>query len=231
MNVLLICTEEFNPQEFWTALGLLRKRGHEVTVASTYYVIVNEETKQRFRIELTIGDLLNRDLGEYDALMFTSGNMVMTKRNWMNPAIVGIVKLFNDQNKPIAATCGSVPIIRHAAKGKRVSFFPLIASRQLLVDEGAIPSGVAVTRDQNLVTAEFPVASEMWVEEFCNLLEGKPVQYELQPSGFTPTGRPRKPIPEVARLQEAIERGRLREQEASEEAGQEGSDVRAREEG
>jgi putative intracellular protease/amidase len=233
MNVLLICTEEFNPQEFWTALGILRKRGHEVTVASTNYVIRSEETKRKYRIGLTVGDLLDKDLTVYDALMFTSGNMNMTKKNWMDDRLHLIVDAFSDRTKPIAATCGSVPIIRYAAKGKKVSFFPLIAARQLLVGEGAIPSGVAITRDQNLVTAEFPFASEMWTEEFCNLLEGKDTQYEFHPSGFTPTGKPRRPIPEVARLQEAIDRGRLREQGQQEqqagnqEAGGEASDVGA----
>src|SRR3954471_22028389 len=97
MNVLLICTEEFNPQEFWTALGILRKREHEVTVASTNYVIRSEETKRKYRIGLTVGDLLDKDLTVYDALMFTSGNMNMTKKNWMDDRLHLIVDAFSDR--------------------------------------------------------------------------------------------------------------------------------------
>jgi hypothetical protein len=99
-----------------------------------------------------------------------------------------------------------VPAIREVTRGKKVSFFPLIRSRQMLSAAGAILQTVALTRDQNLVTAEHQMASQMWANEFCNLLEGLPTQYALMDSGFVPKGRERKPIPAVENIR------RLREQ-------------------
>lgn len=228
MKLLLICTQAFNPIEFWTVLGVAKERGVDVDIASTNKVIQNEDTKKRHRIKLTVGDLLDKDLSEYDGLVFTSGDMNMTKKNWHDDRLHVIVDGFHDRDKVIAATCGSVPIIRFAAKGKRVSFFPLVASRQLLEDAGAIPSPVCLTRDDPIVTAEFPAASEMWAEEICNVLEGRPPQYEFTESGFTPKGRERMPIPEVVLIQEGRERARLRKQGTSEEDSQE---VHVQEEG
>lgn len=204
MRVLVICSRVYNPAEFWAGLGTLKKRGHTYDVASTGTTIESEGDKKKRRIRYTIADLMDMDLSSYDGLMIISGDMKFTKANWTDDRFDTIVDAFNDPNKPIAAICGAVPIIRHAARGKKVSFFPLVKAKTLLQDAGAILNPVAVTRDQNLVTAEHSMASEMWAEEFCNLLEGKPTQYQFYQSDFVPKGSPRKPIPEVARLQEAL---------------------------
>ena len=123
---------------------------------------------------------------------------------WDNTTVLNTVKAFNSAGKPIAAICISVPAVRFAAVGKRVSFFPLIRSRDLLTQAGAICTPVALSRDQNLVTAEHQMASEMMAIEYCALLDGKPDVYHFQDSGYVPQGRLRKDPPALANLKQKL---------------------------
>jgi putative intracellular protease/amidase len=196
-HVLVVCARQYNGHELWVALGVMQSRGHTFDLISTGLIIEDEVTHERNRIEKVIDDVKPEDADKYDGFMVVSGNMKDTETYWRDSRVLSYVEKFNSANKPIAAICCSVPTIRFAATGKKVSFFPLIRSGELLKREGALLQTVALTRDQNLVTAEHQMASQIWTEEFCNLLEGKPQQYFLSDSGFVPRGRERKPIPAV----------------------------------
>jgi hypothetical protein len=52
------------------------------------------------------------------------------------------------------------------------------------------------------------MASQMWAEEFCNMLEGKETEYTLTDSGFVPRGNERKPLPGWDRVVKAAEKGK-----------------------
>lgn len=199
-HILVVCARRYNGHELWTALGVIQERGHTFELISTDYVIQDEITMQPNRIERIIDEVATDELFGFDAFMIVSGNMKDTEAYWNNNRVLEYVMDFNEDNRPIAAICCSVPTIREVAKGKKVSFFPLVRSRQLLGDAGAILQTVALTVDQNLVTAEHQMATQMWAEEFCNLIEGKPKQYTFVDSGYTPKGRERMPIPEVEAL-------------------------------
>jgi putative intracellular protease/amidase len=197
-HVLVVCARRYNGHELWTALGVIRSRGHTFELISTDYVIQDEITMRPNRIKRTIDEVPN--VANFDALMIVSGNMKDTEAYWTDSRVLSYVTEANDRSLPIAAVCCSVPTIREAARDKRVSFFPLIRSRQLLEGAGAVLQTVALTVDQNLVTAEHQMASQMWAEEFCNLIEGLPQEYFFVDSGYTPKGRERMPIPEVEAL-------------------------------
>lgn len=197
---MIVCARRYNGHELWTAFGVLKERGHTFDVISTDYVIQDEITLKPNRIKLTVNDVDHFDGDKYDAFMIVSGNMADTEAYWKHPKVLTYIKEANELGKPIAAICCSVPTIREAAKDKHVSFFPLIRSRELLTNAGAILNTTALTRDQNLVTAEHQMATEMWAEEFCGLMEGLPPKYNLQDSGFVPKGRERKPIPAVENI-------------------------------
>ena len=202
-RILVVCARQYNGHELWTALGVMVKRDHTFSLMSTGLLIEDEVTHQKNKIKLLVGDIPpGVASAEYDAFMVVSGNMKDTEAYWKNPTMLEYAKTFDALNKPIAAICCSVPTIRQVAKGKKVSFFPLVRSRQLLQAEGAILQTVALTRDQNLVTAEHQMASQVWGEEFCNLIEGKPQEHFFQDSGFVPAGRERKPIPEVEAIRQ-----------------------------
>ena len=69
---------------------------------------------------------------------------------------------------------------------------------------GAILNEVTLTRDQNIVTAEHQMASQMWAEEYCNLLEDLPTEHVFELSGFVPRGRPRKDPEVLAELKRKL---------------------------
>ncbi len=203
-HVLVVCARRYNPLELFPALTIMKSRGHTYEVVSTDTIIQDEPTMTPSKIKRTIDDV--KDVSEFGALMIVSGNSYDTESYWHDKRVLEYVKIFQVKTLPIAAICAAVPIIRFAAKGRKVSFFPLIRSREILVGAGAILQNVSMTRDHNLVTAEHEMATEIWAEEFCNLMEGLPAEPPLVDSGFRPLGRPRRPIPEVVRLQKSVKR-------------------------
>lgn len=201
-HVLVVCARRYNGHELWTALGVIKQRGHTFELISTDTIIQDEITMRPNRIKRTINEVDSQEIvsGKFDAFMIVSGNMADTEAYWKHDRVLEYIRVANENNLPIAAICCSVPTVREAARDKKVSFFPLVRSRQLLTDAGALLQSVALTRDQNLVTAEHQMASQMWAEEFCNMLDGKPTEYALQDSGYVPKGRERMPIPVVEEI-------------------------------
>jgi len=199
-RVLVICARRYNGHELWTALGVMQKQGHTFEVVSTSTTIMDELTLRPNTIERTINQVQAIDMFDFDALMIVSGNMDDTEAYWTNDHVQSIVKHFGASDKPVAAICCSAPTVAPIAKGKRVSFYPLVRSRQRLKQAGALLQTVAISVDGKLVTAEHQMATEMWAEEFCNVLAGKPPIYVFEDSGFVPRGRPRRMAPEISRM-------------------------------
>ena len=201
-KALVIAARRYNGNELWTALGTLQSRGHSFAVASTHLEIVDEITGRRNLVQMVV-DKISSDVG-YSGLMFVSGNREDTEAYWHMPCVLSIVDTFYQAKKPIAAICISVPTIRKVAKGKRVSYFPLLNSRGLLLGAGALLQGVSITVDGNLVTAENQMCTQVWAEAFCDLLEGKIPDIHLVDSGFVPGKVERKPIPELEYLKTVV---------------------------
>lgn len=208
-HVLVLVAQTFNSHEFWVALGILRQRGHKVTVASTDYIITDDVSGEQNRSKFLISDI--KEIDTFDALMVISGDWANIEEYWHEPKTQKIVKQFHTAEKPIAAICRAVTTIRRAAKGKRVSFFPLVRSRELLEKAGAILCSTSVTVDGNLVTAEHQMATQMWAEAFCAVLEKKTPEIMLKPVESEPSKIERKPIPELEVLKDITNRtGKVR---------------------
>lgn len=194
-HILVVCARRYNGHELWVALGTMAKRGHTFDLLSTGHVIQDEVTGAKQRIKRLVGEIDVDEIGKkYDAFMVVSGNMKDTEAYWRHPVVLSYIKQANEQGLPIAAICCSVPTIREVVRGKKVSYFPLVRSKELLLRAGAILQTVAMTRDKNVVTAEHQMASQVWAEEFCNLIEGKPQQHFFTDSGYVPKGQERMPI-------------------------------------
>jgi hypothetical protein len=142
----------------------------------------------------------------FDGMMVVSGNMQDTERYWTDDHVLALVNKIEELGRPLAAICCSVPTVRFAAKGKKVSFFPLVRSKKLLRDAGAILNPVSVTADQNLVTAEHQMGSQRWANVFCNLLDGKEPNVGLVQSNFPDPSRERRPVEALERLKRPSER-------------------------
>lgn len=205
-NVLVVCAKRYNGHELWTALGVMQSRGHTFEVVSQETIIRDELTLQPNSIKRTVYEVAPEELDSFDGIMIVSGNMADTERYWDDKHVLQLIEGTNQQDKAVAAICCSVPTVRYAAEGKKVSFYPLVRSRERLTNAGAILQTVAVTVDDKLVTAEHQMATQMWAEEFCNVLEGKPQEHILQDSGYVPKGRPRKVSPELQRIRDIASR-------------------------
>jgi len=123
--------------------------------------------------------------------------MADTEAYWTDKHVCELLQRFSDSDKVCAAICCSVPTLAPIVNGVKVSYFPLIRSRQRLAQHGAILQSTSLTVDGRFVTAENQMITEMWAEEICNLLEGRPVTHKMVDSGFEPRGSERKMMPEV----------------------------------
>lgn len=197
MKVLIIVARRYNGHELWTTLGILQQQGIDFDIVSTQTIIADEITKQPNTIELTLDQVSS--LEGYDGLMIVSGNMADTEAYWYDDRVQSLVSQAADL--PVAAICCSVPTVRNIAKGKKVSFFPLVRSRQLLSEAGALLQSVSITVDDNLVTAEHQMATQVWAESFVEMLNGHQVDLSLEDSGFEPKGKTERRLhPTLERL-------------------------------
>jgi putative intracellular protease/amidase len=201
-RVLVVCARRYNGHELWTALGIIKEAGIAFDLVSTDYVIQDEITGRPNRIKKLVYDV-EYDPERYSGLMIVSGNMADTEAYWKDEHVLGLFDAAEAAGHAIAAICCSVPTSRRVAGGKKVSYYPLVRSKQLLRDAGAVLQTVALTRDRNLVTAEHQMASQMWAEEFVALIKGEPPIYTLSDSGFTPQGRERMPIKAIEAIRVA----------------------------
>ncbi len=201
MKVLIVVARRYNGHELWTALGILSEADIGFEVISTETLIKDEVTFQGNTIERTIDDVDPEEVYNFDGLMIISGNMADTELYWDHPRVQKYVEIMNTDYKPIGAICCSVPTIRYAAEGKKVSYYPLIRSKEHLVRAGAIPQTISITVDANLVTAEHQMQTQTWAEEYVRMLKGEPSELKLVESRFEPVGHTERALhPRLERL-------------------------------
>lgn len=196
-NLLVICAKRYNGHELWTLLGVLQERGHTFEVVSQAILIRDEVTLRPHLIKREVYDVPLDEHADFDAICVVSGNMEDTEKYWEDEYVQSLLKVFRDNEKVIGAICCSVPTLGPVCKGVKVSYFPLMRSRDRLEYYGAILRNTSLTVDGLTVTAENQMITQMWAEEICNLLEGKPLEHELEDCGFVPKGFERKMMPEV----------------------------------
>lgn len=196
-GILVICAKRYNGHELWTLLGVLQERGHSFEVVSQATLIRDELTLRPNTIDRTVYDVDPKEMSKYDCCVVVSGNMSDTEAYWSDGHVESLLAAQNENEGICAAICCSVPTLAPIASGIKVSYFPLIRARQRLQHYGAILQTVSLTVDGRFITAENQMITQMWAEEICNRLEGKPVQYAMHDSGFVPKGLERKMPPEV----------------------------------
>jgi len=197
-HVLVVVSRRYNPGEFWHSLKALKRRGHTFDVVSSAYTITSEVKNTPNKLSMLIGDVTS--MNKYMGILIISGNPADTELFWHHTGCLSLVEQANAQGKVVAAVCSAVPTIRYAAKGKRVSVYPLIKSQILLEDAGAILSGVSLSTDGNIITAENEQMTDMWIANVCDVLEGKRPSYVMNPSPFKRKLRTRARDPELQHL-------------------------------
>lgn len=196
-KVLILISRRYNPRELWGALKVLQQANIAMDLCSTGLVVQNEENpKEAFTLSMTVDVLKSRTSKDYSGVMVISGNPKDTEVYYKDVHVQRLIKELNQDNKPIAGICAAVPSIAPAVKGKKVSWFPLMKSREILTRAGAILTEVGLTLDQNVITAENEWMTKPWSEAFRDMVLGKePVIPVLVPSGHRPKQIPRRKNP------------------------------------
>ena len=137
------------------------KRGHDFTLNATFDDVRPEQ---------------------YDALMIAGGRAPEYLR--LNEKLLGVVRHFFQERKPVAAICHGPQILTAAGvlRGRRVSAYPAVAPEVKLAGAEYAEIGIdqAVT-DGNLVTAPAWPAHPAWIGQFLAVL-GTRIMHE-QPAG------------------------------------------------
>ncbi len=202
MRQLVICARRYNGHELWTLLGKLQESQVEFEVVSTDLLIKDELTFRPNTVERTVWDVMEGEVEDFDGISIVSGNMADTEEYWDNAHVLSLLKVFKKEKKVISAVCCSVPTLAGICKGTKVSFFPLIRSRDRLLRGGALLQTVSLTTDYDhlTTTAENQMLSFAWAESIVCLLKGEKSPHEFVSSGYELNFRgktPRKLKPDV----------------------------------
>lgn len=107
------------------------------------------------------------DPTQYDALAIAGGRAPEYLR--LNQKVLDIVKLFNEQRKPIAGICHAAQLLAAAdvIRGRRISAYPACAPEVKLAggDYADIPVDAAIT-DAHFITAPAWPAHPEWLRQF-----------------------------------------------------------------
>jgi protease I len=116
---------------------------------------------------------------DYDALMISGGRAPEYLR--LNETVLGTVRHFFTQRKPVAAICHGPQILTAAGvlRGRKVSAYPAVAPEIKLAgaEYAEIPIDGAIA-DGNLVTAPAWPAHPQWIAKFLEVLGTRIVHEE-----------------------------------------------------
>ena len=170
-RVLVMTAWAYNPFEFWTILKNIQNENWEFKVISTNSVIEEEKTaNERFAVD-TLENFDIETIKEYDGLVLSGGNFICVSKYYYDPYARNIVLEFNKLNKPLAAVCATVPIMRYVLKGKKATAFPTTKVLSLLKNAGVIVTNNTLEVDGNCITAQHEEAADQMMKEFISKIK------------------------------------------------------------
>lgn len=156
-SVHAVCPDKKAGEQVRTAI-------HDFEGDQTY----SEKPGHNFTLNATFAEIRAED---YDALVVPGGRAPEYIR--LNSAVLGMVKHFADQNKPIAAICHGAQLLAAAdvIRGRSCSAYPAVGPD--VTNAGGRYMDIPVDQahvDGNLVTAPAWPAHPDWLAKFLNLL-------------------------------------------------------------
>src|SRR6266704_135908 len=150
----------------------IRTAIHDFEGDQTY----TEKRCHDFTLTATFADVLPE---RYDALMIAGGRA--PEHLQLNEALLGTVRHFFAEDKPVAAICHGAQILTAAGvvKGRTVSAYPAVAPEVRLAGAEYADIGIdQAVADGNLVTAPAWPAHPAWIAKFLQVLGTKIVDEE-----------------------------------------------------
>lgn len=173
-RVLIVATDGFEEWELFGPRQILQQRGAEVALASLkldpIQGTVHDDPGKTIRPDMTVEDARPDD---FDALILPGGVRNPDQLR-MHGSVIGLIRLFAEQDKPIGAICHGPWLLVEAdlVRERTVTSWPSI--RTDLRNAGANVVDEAAVTDGNLVTSRKPADVDAFTNALINLIEHRP---------------------------------------------------------
>jgi protease I len=178
-RILIVATNGFEEWELFGPKQIVERRGAEVQLASLtldpIQATVHDDPGKTIRPNLTI-DQVNPD--DFDALILPGGVRNPDDLR-IHGNVIGLIRDFNRQGKPIAAICHGPWLLVEAdlLRGRTATSWPSI--RTDLRNAGANVVDEPAVTDGNLVTSRNPDDVEAFTAAVIDLVENAPEVIEI----------------------------------------------------
>jgi protease I len=179
-RVLIVATDGFEEWELFGPRQILQQRGAEVVLASLkldpIQSTVHDDPGKTIRPDMTVDDARADD---FDALILPGGVRNPDQLR-MHGNVIGLIRMFAEQGKPIGAICHGPWLLVEAdlVRGRTVTSWPSIRT-DLRNAGGNVVDQAAVT-DGNIVTSRKPDDVEAFTGALIDLIEGMPEVEEIR---------------------------------------------------
>jgi protease I len=179
-RVLIIATDGFEEWELFGPRQILQQRGAEVVLASLkldpIQATVHDDPGKTIRPDITVDDARADD---FDALILPGGVRNPDQLR-MHGNVIGLIRMFAEQGKPIGAICHGPWLLVEAdlVRGRTVTSWPSIRT-DLRNAGGNVVDQAAVT-DGNIVTSRKPDDVEAFTNALIDLIEDMPEVEEIR---------------------------------------------------
>jgi len=178
-RILIVATNGFEEWELFGPKQIVERRGAEVQLASLtldpIQATVHDDPGKTIRPNLTIGQV-NPD--DFDALILPGGVRNPDALR-IHGNVIGLIRDFDRQGKPIAAICHGPWLLVEAdlLRGRTATSWPSI--RTDLRNAGANVVDEPAVTDGNLVTSRNPNDVEAFTAAVIDLVENAPEVIEI----------------------------------------------------
>ena len=179
-RVLIVATDGFEEWELFGPRQILQERGAEVVLASLkldpIQATVHDDPGKTIRPDLTVDDVRPDD---FDALILPGG-VRNPDHLRMHGNVIGLIRMFAEQGKPIGAICHGPWLLVEAdlVRERTVTSWPSI--RTDLRNAGANVIDEAAVTDGKIVTSRNPDDVEAVTNALIDLIEGMPEVTEIR---------------------------------------------------
>ena len=179
-RVLIVATDGFEEWELFGPRQILQHRGAEVVLASLnldeIQGTVHDIPGRTIKPDITVDDARHDD---FDALILPGG-VANPDQLRMHGNVIGLIRLFAEQGKPVGAICHGPWLLVEAdlVRGRTVTSWPSIRT-DLRNAGGTVVDEAAVT-DGNIVTSRKPDDVEAFTNALIDLIEQRPEVEEVR---------------------------------------------------
>src|SRR5215212_3449422 len=185
-RVLIVATDGFEEWELFEPREILLKWRAEVVIASLkldpIQATVHDDPGKTIRPDMLMDDAIADD---FDAIIIPGGLRNPDKLR-INVKVVGLIRDFAAQGKPVAAICHGPWLLVEAdlLRGRRATSWPSI--RTDLRNAGAIVEDAPVVVDGNIITSRKPEDVEEFTRAIIDQIEDEPEIQEISHPTETP---------------------------------------------